>query len=136
MRLELKLNKASTLINFLKRFDSIDNALLLEITDGKLLAKSHTPERSVVKYSSLQLDEVFSEYSDVKDDIKFGIMSLKKFMDSCKFFGETDFEMNIEYDKLGGELVGTMITLKNSSLNIELPCGAMKHFTQITSDVL
>lgn len=134
--LNLKLNKASKLINFLKRFQSIDNSLLLEISDGEIKAKSHTPEKSVVKYAAVPLDEIFSEYSDITEDIKFGIYNIKKFADSCKFFGETDFEMNITCDTLNGETVGTTIVLKNSALNIEFQCAGLKLFTYISDDVL
>jgi len=136
MKLNLKLSKSSTLINFLKRFEAIDNSLLLEIKDNVLCAKSHTPERSVVKYSALELNEIFSEYSDVKDELKIGIMNIKKFIDSLKFFGESDFEMIIDYEKVNTDFVGTLISMRNSSLNIEQQCGALKLFTYISDDIL
>jgi len=135
-KLNLKLSKSSKLINFLKRFSAIDNSLLLELSNGNLKAKSHTPEKSVVKYSAIPFDEVFSEYSDITSDVKFGIYNIKKFSDSLKFFGETDFEMNIECDTVNGETVGTSIVLKNSSLNIEFQCAALKLFTYITQDIM
>ena len=134
--LNLKLNKASKLINFLKRFSTIDNSLLLELNNGNLMAKSHTPEKSVVKYSAIPLDEIFTEYSDVTEHVKFGIFNVKKFSDSCNFFGENDFEMIITTDNMNGEVVGTSIVLKNASLNIEFQCAQLKLFTYITEQIL
>lgn len=135
-KLNLKISQPAKLINFLKRFSGIDNALLLEMDNGFLKAKSHTPEKSVVKYSAIQLDEIFSEYSDVKENIKFGIYNIDKFASSCKFFGETEFEFILDYDTVGTDNVGTSILLKNNSLDIEFTCASLKLFTYISEDIL
>ena len=51
MQLKLKLASAAEFTTFLKRFSPISGSLLIEIEDGYLKAKTHTPERSVVKSS-------------------------------------------------------------------------------------
>ncbi len=135
--LHLKIAQPAKLISFLKRFSGIDNSLLLEMDNGLLKAKSHTPEKSVVKYSAIALDEVFSEYSDITENIKFGIYNIDKFASSCKFFGEAEFEFNLEYDKQNGtDNVGSSIILKNSSLDIDFQCASLKLFTYISEDIL
>ena len=118
-KLNLKVEKPQKFNDFLKRFSSIDNSLLMEIEDGVIKAKSYTPEKSVVKYSSIPLDEIFSEFSDINEPIKIGILNLDKLANSFKFFGEGEFEFILEYDKVGADNAGTGITLKNNSLKID-----------------
>ena len=134
--LKLKINQPIKLINFLKRFSGIESTLLLEMDETSIKAKTHTPEKSVVKYSSMPLDEIFSEYSEIKDPIKIGIYNVDKFASSCKFFGESEFELIVEYNKSGDEHVGSNLILKNSSLEIEFICAQPKLFTYITDDLL
>ncbi|HRW21963.1 MAG TPA: hypothetical protein P5509_08320 [Bacteroidales bacterium] len=135
-KLNLKVEKSQKFNDFLKRFSSIDNSLLMEIEDGVIKAKSYTPERSVVKYSSIPLDEIFSEFSDINEPIKIGILNLDKLASSFKFFGEGEFEFILEYDKVGADNAGTGITLKNNSLKIDFQCASLKMFYYITNDVL
>lgn len=135
-KLNLKVDKSQKFISFLKRFSGIENSLLLEIENGLVKAKSYTPEKSVVKYSAMPLDEVFSEYSDINEPIKIGILNIDKLSSSFKFFGESEFEFILEFDKVGTDNVGTGITLKNNSLEIEFQCASLKLFTYITDDIL
>jgi hypothetical protein len=135
-KLNLKVEKSQKFVNFLKRFQGIDNSLLLEITNDNVKAKSHTPEKSVVKYSAIPLDEVFSEYSDINETVKIGILNIDKLSSSFKFFGESEFEFILDFDKVGNDNVGTGITLKNSSLEIEFQCASLKLFTYIDDALL
>ncbi|MCK9576017.1 MAG: hypothetical protein WC979_01250 [Candidatus Pacearchaeota archaeon] len=135
-KLNLKVEKFQKFINFLKRFQGIDNSLLLEIDNGFVKAKSYTPEKSVVKYSAIPLDEVFSEYSDISAPVKVGILNIDKLSSSFKFFGESEFEFILDYENVNGDNTGTGIVLKNSSLAIEFQCASLKLFTYITDDVL
>jgi hypothetical protein len=135
-KLNLKISQPSKMINFLKRFSGIDNSLLLEMDNGFLKAKSHTPEKSVVKYSAIPLDEIFSEFSDVQENVKFGLYNIDKFASSCKFFGEAEFEFILEYESVGSDNIGTAIILKNSSLVIDFTCASLKLFTYISDDIL
>lgn len=135
-KLNLKVDKSVKFINFLKKFSGIDNSLLIEIDKDVVKAKSYTPEKSVVKYSSIPLDEVFSEYSDINEPIKLGIMNIDKLSSSFKFFGESEFNFEITYAAVNGENAGTGIVLKNSSLEIEFQCASLKLFTYITDDIL
>lgn len=135
-KLNLKVEKSQKFKDFLKRFSSIDNSLLVEIENGVIRAKSYTPEKSVVKYSSIPLDEIFSEYSDIKEPIRIGILNIDKLYSSFKFFGESEFEFILNYDKVDDINVGTEIILKNNSLKIDFQCASLKLFTYITDDIL
>ena len=57
-KLTLKVKSPSEFTNFLKRFSAIESTLLLEIDNGQLKAKTHTPERSVVKSSKIDMSNV------------------------------------------------------------------------------
>jgi len=68
--------------------------------------------------------------------VKIGILNIDKLSSSFKFFGESEFEFIIEYDKVGDDNVGTGIVLRNNSLEIEFQCASLKLFTYITDDIL
>lgn len=134
-QLNLKINQTARFINFLKRFSSIESNLLLEIGTNFVKAKTHTPERSVVKYSSIAIDELFSEHN-IKEPVKLGIYNIDKLAQSFKYFGEGEFEFIVNVEKIQDEYVGTSILMKNSSLDITFNCASLKMFTFITDDIL
>lgn len=134
-QLKLKVNQSTNFTNFLKKFSSIDGLLLIELSPTVLKAKTHTPERSVVKYSSTSVDEIFSEH-EIKDEIKIGIQNIDKLAQSFKYFGEGEFDFIINVDKVQDQYVGTEIIMKNSSLDITFKCASLKMFTFITDDIL
>lgn len=134
-KLKLKISHSGEFTNFLKKFSGVDSSLLLELENEKLKAKTHTPERSVVKFSSIDLDKIFSSYK-IDKQIKIGIQNIDKLAQSFKYFGESEFELIIEIEELNGENIGTKLTMKNSSLNISFPCASLNMFTYITDDIL
>ena len=51
--LKLSMSSTTELTNFLNRFKPISGSMLIEIEGEYLKAKTHTPERSVVKSSKI-----------------------------------------------------------------------------------
>lgn len=140
MKVQLKLNSAFELINFLKRFSAISGSLLLEIDNGFLKAKTHTPERSVVKSSRIEIGRVFgnenAEIPSAGQPILFGVYSLDKLIKSFGHFDGTPFNFTINLEKTAEGLVGTEITLQNDSLMVNFQCATLRLFTHVTDEIM
>lgn len=136
-KLTLKLKSASEFTNFLKRFSSIESTLLMEIEDGQLKAKTHTPERSVVKSSKIEMSNIFEmEAGDTIPTILFGVFSVDKLTDAFKHFTDTDVSFEIAYESTTDGNVGTEITLSSQSLKINFQCASLRLFTHITDEMM
>ena len=95
-QLSLQLTSSAELTNFLKRFSPISGSLLIEIADGYLKAKTHTPERSVVKSSKIELSRVFDGENAITEPIIFGVYSLDKLIKSFSHFDGLPVTFNIQ----------------------------------------
>lgn len=124
-------------MNFLKKFSSIESTLLVEIENGSLKAKTHTPDRSVVKSSSIAIEDVL-EFVEGDENINlvFGLYNIEKFAGAFKHFGNDNFELHIEYDKLEKLNVGTQLNLKTRKLNILFDCASYRIFTHISDEMM
>jgi hypothetical protein len=136
-QIELQLRSADELNSFLKRFSSIAGSLLIEVEDGFIKAKSHTPERSVVKSSKIELDRIFNVEDDEKvDNTMFGVYSLDRLMKSFTHFGDSAVQFVLEQEKTADGVVGVALTLKNESLDINYQCASLRLFTHITDEMM
>jgi hypothetical protein len=134
--LNLQLTSAVEFTNFLKRFSPISGMLLIEIADGYLKAKSHTPERSVVKSSKIELSRIFNLETEPSEPIVFGVYSVDKLIKSFTHFEGTNVNFNLHTEKTADGLVGTEITLNNDSLKITFQCASLRLFTHITDEMM
>jgi len=130
-----KVNSPVKFTNFLKRFSGIEQSLLIEIENGEIKAKTHTPDRSVVKFSKMDVEDVFEFLDGVDEPLLFGVFNIDKFANSFKHFGNNQFDMIIKHDKLDDKNVGTEIILKNPKLIIKFDCASYKMFTHISDDL-
>jgi hypothetical protein len=136
-QLNLQLQSSEELTNFLKRFSSVAPSLLIEVDGGYLKAKTHTPERSVVKSSKIELSRIFGEdVQTPEQELLFGVISLDRLMKSFSHFGESNIEFNLDTENTAEGLVGTGITLKNDSLDINYQCASLRLFTHITDEMM
>ena len=136
-QLNLQLQSSEELTNFLKRFSSVAPSLLIEVDGGYLKAKTHTPERSVVKSSKIELSRIFGEDAQTPEqELLFGVISLDRLMKSFSHFGESNIEFNLDTENTAEGLVGTGITLKNDSLDINYQCASLRLFTHITDEMM
>lgn len=120
---------------FLKRFALIESSLLVEIDGDDLKAKTHTPERSVVKSSKELLTDIIGDAPTELPTLKFGIFNINKFMGAFKHFVD-QFDMTINYDQLDGENVGTSIVLHNKKLKVSFDCASHRIFTHISEELM
>jgi hypothetical protein len=135
---QLQLQSSEELSNFLKKFSPISGSLLIEIEDGYIKAKTHTPERSVVKSSKTELSRMFDteSTSSQSEPVKFGVYSVDRLLKSFSHFGDGNIEFVLDEEKTAEGTVGTDITLKNDSLNINYQCASLRLFTHITDEMM
>lgn len=127
---------------WLKKFSSIDNALLLEVDEiNKIfIAKTYNEERSVVKSSMIKFDEAGFIAKDSKEParIKVGIYNISRLMKIIDQFNDKDFLLIINYDEIIGEtseLAGLTIQLKNKDLKMNIDCASLNIFNYISDDL-
>jgi hypothetical protein len=143
---ELRLASIPNLITFLKRLKSVDRSVLLELTPHEIFCKVHTPDKSVMKYSYMEFEEVFEGTIDPevilkgkpgKIMIKIGLIEVGKFIDCFKHFRpEEEVMMQIKTDVLDGSCVATEINLNSKSLNIKVKCADLSLLSYVEDDIL
>jgi hypothetical protein len=134
--LRLNLTSTTELTNFLNKFKPISGSLLIEIEGGYLKAKTHTPERSVVKASKIELSRVFEFEGEVEEKILFGVYSLEKLIKSFSHFEGAPLTFTLRTEKTADGVVGTDIILQNDSLTINFQCATLRLFTHITDELM
>lgn len=132
----LQLSSTEELSNFLRRFAPISSSLLVEVEDGQLKAKTHTPERSVVKSSKIEMSNVFDMEDSSDDSVKFGLYSVDRMMKSFSHFGSGAVEFELHQESTSEGNVGTDINLKNESLDINFQCASLRLFTHISDEMM
>lgn len=125
----------SRFTSFLKRFSSIEGSLLVEIADGDIKAKTHTPDKAVVKYSKMGINEAFDFLDGVNEPLVFGIFNIDKLAGSFKHFGNDQFDLIITHDTVDSKNIGTSLTLKSEKLKISFDCASYRLFTHISDDL-
>ena len=132
----LQLSSTEELSNFLKRFAPISSSLMVEVEDGMLKAKTHTPERSVVKSSKIEMPRVFDTEEGFDDAVKFGLYSVDRMMKAFTHFGSGAIQFELHQENTSEGNVGTDINLKNESLDINFQCASLRLFTHITDEMM
>lgn len=134
-QLKFNLKSSDEFTSFLKKFSSIQNILLLDIDDGYLKAKTHTPERSVVKSSKVELSKIFSD-DDTDVKVSFGIFNLDKLSKAFAQFGNSPIEFILDTEETSDGTVGTNLLLRNDKLEINYQCASLRLFTKITDEMM
>jgi hypothetical protein len=143
--INLRITSTSNLINFLKRLKVVDRSVLLELSQKELKSKIHTPDKSVMKFASIDFSEVFEGEVDwdkligkkSKDHrVKIGLIEVNKAIDCFKHFSpEEDVYLEIETDFLDSSCVATQIKLISSSLYINLKCADLSLLSYVEDNI-
>jgi hypothetical protein len=131
-----KIKSPNNLISFLKRFSPIEKSLLLELTPEHLIAKTHTPDRSTIKYSKLALTEVLD--GTVPDKLlKIALLDINKVLNVFDHFNEGDeIFLDISYSTVNEETIAFSLKFYTNSLKITLTCADPIQFTYISAEAL
>jgi len=117
-----KISNPQNFIDFLKKLKLVGKSVPLEIEGTNLFAKVRTPDKSVIKYVSVDLNEVL-EGEFPPSILKIGIMELGKVIDVFKYFNqEEEIHINIDSQTYDNELIATNLKFSSSSLEIDVRC--------------
>ena len=132
-----KLHSHGKLTGYMKKFSAIEKSLLFEISGDKIIAKTHTPDKSVVKIGSIMLTDVMDLVPDknaVDTDektVKIGLFAVDNFVASFKHFGENDVKLEVEDSAVGADNVATEMKATSKTLKIAFPCASTSMFRYI-----
>jgi hypothetical protein len=125
-----KLHSHQKLTGYMKKFSAIEKSLLFEIADGKLIAKTHTPDKSVVKIGSILATDVMDVVGE-KENVKIGLFAVDNFVASFKHFGESEAKLEINGETVGADNVATSLQAVSKNLKISFPCASPSMFRYI-----
>lgn len=132
----LKIKSPSNLITFLERFLSIDKSLLLELTPEAIIAKSHTTDRSTIKYSKLALSEVLDGTVPAQL-MKIALLDISKVINVFSYFNEGDeIFLDISYDEVSDDTIAFGLKFYSNVLKINLTCADPIQFTYVSNEAL
>jgi len=142
--IEFTAKNVKAFTNWLKRFASIDNSLLLEVDEqtSTFIAKAYNEDHSVVKMSSIKFDDaglVIKLNKDAKR-IKIGIFNILHLIKIFDQFNDIEFTITINYQDLISndtttQYAGETILLKNKNLKMNIDCTSLNIFKYITDDL-
>ena len=134
-----KIKSPNNFISFLKRFSPIERSLLLEMSSeggGNLIAKTHTADKSAIKYSRLAFTEVL-EGNLPCSLLKVAILDIEKVVNVFSHFSEGDeIFLDISYDEVNDDTIAFSMKFYTSKLKITLTCADPIQFTYISADSL
>ena len=142
-KIEFSAKNVKAFSAWLKKFSSIDTALLLEIdeTESRFLAKTYNEERSVVKLSSIKFDVAGFTVNPSKDPkrIKIGIYNIARLMKIMDQFNNEEFSFTVNWDEIKDsetvEYAGINLILKNKNLKITVECTSLNIFKYISDEL-
>ena len=137
--MKIRITSIPNLITFLKRLKSVEKNVILEVTQDKISSKVHTPDKAVMKYSSLNYSEVFE--GDIewkgKDKIKIGLIDVGRVIDAFKHFRpEEDVFLELTVQEDGGEYITSEMRLISKSLKIKLKCADLGLLSYVSDEIL
>jgi len=142
--IEFTAKNVKAFTNWLRRFASIDNSLLLEIDEksSTFISKTYNEERSVVKMSTIKFDDAGLTTKLNKDPkrIKIGIFNIPRLIKVIDQFNDMEFTITVNYQDLVGDdsnvqYAGESILLRNKNLKMSVDCTSLNIFKYITDDL-
>jgi hypothetical protein len=141
-KIEFSAKNVKAFSTWLKKFASIDTALLLEVdeVENLFLAKTYNEERSVVKFSKIKFDEAGLKLKPSAEPkrVKVGIYNIARLMKIMDQFNDEEFTFTINYDEIVGETTehaGLSLLLKNKNLKMTVECTSLNIFKYISDEL-
>jgi hypothetical protein len=100
-----------------------------------VIAKTHTPEKSVVKVSSMGLKEVF-DFGTSPENVKVGILNADNFLKTFKQLSPDNTSLDIDSDTTAEGNLSTEFRLYDKHLKFKVKGASMKIFKQIGKDIV
>lgn len=141
--MQIKITNSNNLISFMKKLGAIEKSVLLEIDQNNTFCKIHTPDKTIMKFSSILNNDYFEGEIDweneIKSDrIKIGIIDGSKLLNAFKYFRtEDDIYMKIKLiNSRNGDCVASELNLFSTTLNIKITCADLSLLSYVEDNVL
>ena len=139
--MKIRVTSTSNLISFLKKLKVVDKSVLLELSSEKLFCKVHTPDKSVMKYTSVDINQVFEdipEFDDLEcDRVKIGLIDVTRLMDCFKHFRpEEDIHLDLNISEIDGECLASEMNVVSPSLKIRIRCADLSLLSYVEDNIL
>jgi hypothetical protein len=130
-----KIANSSNFMAFLKKLKLVDKSVPLELEGNNLFGKVRTPDKSVIKYVNVDLNDILE--GDVPPNrLKVGLLEIGKLVDVFKYFGpEESINLIIESQPYEGDLIATSIKFSSSSLNIFIKCADISLLAYVDDNI-
>ena len=126
---------STNFISFLKKLKLVDKSVPLEIEGTNVFAKVRTPDKSVIKYVSVDLNEIL-EGDLPPNRLKIGVLEIGKLIDVFKYFGpEEELNLIIESQPYEKDLIAISLKFSSSSLNIFIKCADISLLAYIDDNI-
>jgi len=130
-----KIANSTNFIAFLKKLKLVDKSVPLEIEGSNLFAKVRTPDKSVIKFVSVDVNDIL-EGDFPSERLKIGILEIGKLMDVFKYFGpEEELNLIVDSQPYEGGLIATSLKFSSSSLNIFIKCADISLLAYIDDNI-
>lgn len=130
-----KIANSNNFIAFLKKLKLVDKSVPLEIEGSNLFAKVRTPDKSVIKFVSVDVNDIL-EGDFPSQRLKIGILEIGKLMDVFKYFGpEEELNLIIDSQPYEGGLIATGLKFSSPSLNIFIKCADISLLAYIDDNI-
>lgn len=131
-KIKFSLHAHEKLTAYMKKFSVIEKSLLFEIAGDKIIAKTHTPDKSVVKIGSVLVTDIMdASTKNTITDLKIGMYAIDNFVASFKHFGANSVTLEIDSATVGAEEIATEVKAISNSLKISFPCANSSLFRYI-----
>lgn len=130
-----KIANSNNFIAFLKKLKLVDKSVPLEIEGSNLFAKVRTPDKSVIKFVSVDVNDIL-EGDFPSERLKIGILEIGKLMDVFKYFGpEEELSLIVDSQPYEGGLIATSLKFSSPSLNIFIKCADISLLAYIDDNI-
>jgi hypothetical protein len=139
--MKLRITSIPNFITFLGKLKAVDKSVILEIMPDKVFSKVHTADKSVMKYASIEMDNVFEtdfDWSSIKyDRINIGLVNVTVLMSAFKHFRpEEEVYLEVDIATVDDSCVATEIRLVSPALTIKLRCSDLTLLSYVEDKIL
>lgn len=130
-----RISNSTNFIAFLKKLKLVDKSVPLEIEGSNLFAKVRTPDKAVIKFVSVDINDIL-EGDLPANRLKIGILEIGKLIDVFKYFGpEEELNLIVDSQPYEGGLIATGLKFSSSSLNIFIKCADISLLAYIDDNI-
>lgn len=130
-----RITNPNNFISFLKKLKLVDKSVPLEMEGNNIFAKVRTPDKSVIKYVSIDISDIL-EGDLPPNRLKIGILEISKLIDVFKYFGpEEELNLTVDSQPYESDLIATSLKFSSSTLNIFLKCADISLLAYIDDNI-